>query len=140
MAEVIVGLRDSGRRAATKEVEALTGLAPALTFATVEEQALLRLLGDPSLKPLADHLGVQLQSIGVRVDKELGRTMASITAGGKYAREGLPASAVIAARVEARVPGAMAAAADLVSGPFASGLADVFNETAELFDGCNTAP
>lgn len=85
------------------------------------------LYNDPALAPLAEHLGVAMGGIERRIEKET--MVAGITPG----IEGIGAS--IAAQVEARVPGAMAAAADLVSSPFDSGLNDVFLETGNLFEG-----
>lgn len=152
MAGVIVGLREAGQRAAQREVEKLTGqpfqVRTLVAIPPDDAANLSKLQNDPKLAPLAEHLGTRLPQIEARASTELEREIQAQYRRGLLTADevvtlrtaqavipgGLNAAAFIAARVESKVPGAMAIAADLVSSPFDTGLADVFAQTANLFD------
>lgn len=115
MVTILERLYQAGRAAATQEVATLTGSRSMADSPFVDPK-----IGD-HIKKLDKHLN----KMEIRITKE----------GGVTQNLGDFSATQVAAALEKRVPGAMDAASQLVSGTFSSGLADVFSAEAGLFSG-----
>lgn len=121
MLRVLVELRDAGRAAARQEMRDLGVIERsfAMSLPAVIDT-------DPDLAELKARLSQHLYGMSRRVERESGAVGIDF---------GVLAAGAVFRHVERKVPGALNAAADLVSRGFGAGLGDVFTAAAGLFDG-----